>query len=107
MNTDDMIMNVAETTQISDTNTEQLVDNVVATPVIAPPQQMILPERTRTVIRKYNKKVSRNEKCPCGSGKKYKNCCYPKYNSTRQLTKEEMYELRMNKVKIDELKEAI
>jgi len=21
------------------------------------------------------KKVGRNEKCPCGSGKKYKNCC--------------------------------
>jgi len=20
-------------------------------------------------------KVGRNEKCPCGSGKKYKNCC--------------------------------
>ena len=22
-----------------------------------------------------NKKVGRNEKCPCGSGKKYKKCC--------------------------------
>ena len=22
-------------------------------------------------------KVRRNEPCPCGSGKKYKNCCYP------------------------------
>lgn len=22
-----------------------------------------------------NKKIGRNEKCPCGSGKKYKNCC--------------------------------
>ena len=22
-----------------------------------------------------SKKVSRNEKCPCGSGKKYKHCC--------------------------------
>ena len=21
------------------------------------------------------KKIGRNEKCPCGSGKKYKNCC--------------------------------
>jgi len=26
-----------------------------------------------------NKKVGRNEPCPCGSGKKYKKCCYPKY----------------------------
>jgi len=24
-------------------------------------------------------KVGRNEPCPCGSGKKYKKCCYPKY----------------------------
>ena len=22
-----------------------------------------------------NKKIGRNEKCPCGSGKKYKQCC--------------------------------
>ena len=22
-----------------------------------------------------NQKVGRNEKCPCGSGKKYKHCC--------------------------------
>ena len=26
-------------------------------------------------IRNRNKKVGRNEPCPCGSGKKYKNCC--------------------------------
>jgi SEC-C motif len=24
------------------------------------------------------KKISRNDPCPCGSGKKYKNCCYGK-----------------------------
>ena len=24
-------------------------------------------------------KVGRNDPCPCGSGKKYKKCCYPKY----------------------------
>lgn len=29
-------------------------------------------------IRK-GKKVGRNDPCPCGSGKKYKKCCYPKY----------------------------
>jgi preprotein translocase subunit SecA len=29
-------------------------------------------------IRK-SKKVGRNDPCPCGSGKKYKKCCYPKY----------------------------
>jgi preprotein translocase subunit SecA len=29
-------------------------------------------------IKKSNK-VGRNDPCPCGSGKKYKKCCYPKY----------------------------
>jgi preprotein translocase subunit SecA len=28
---------------------------------------------TKTVVK--GKKVGRNEPCPCGSGKKYKNCC--------------------------------
>ena len=28
---------------------------------------------------KKNKKVGRNDPCPCGSGKKYKKCCFPKY----------------------------
>jgi len=31
-------------------------------------------ETTKTVIRK-EKKIGRNEPCPCGSGKKYKKCC--------------------------------
>lgn len=29
---------------------------------------------TKPVIRDY-KKIGRNDPCPCGSGKKYKNCC--------------------------------
>ena len=28
---------------------------------------------------KKSMKVGRNDPCPCGSGKKYKKCCYPKY----------------------------
>ena len=28
---------------------------------------------------KPKKKVGRNDPCPCGSGKKYKKCCWPKY----------------------------
>jgi preprotein translocase subunit SecA len=28
---------------------------------------------------KKSTKVGRNDPCPCGSGKKYKKCCYPKY----------------------------
>ena len=29
--------------------------------------------RSRTVVKE--KKIGRNEPCPCGSGKKYKHCC--------------------------------
>jgi len=28
---------------------------------------------------KRKKKIGRNEPCPCGSGRKYKKCCWPKY----------------------------
>lgn len=35
------------------------------------------PKAKRTVSGK--KKVGRNDPCPCGSEKKYKKCCYPKY----------------------------
>ena len=30
-------------------------------------------KRSRTIVK--DKKIGRNEPCPCGSGKKYKNCC--------------------------------
>ena len=30
-------------------------------------------KRSTTVVKE--KKIGRNEPCPCGSGKKYKNCC--------------------------------
>ncbi len=34
-------------------------------------------KKVKTVVR--SRKVGRNDPCPCGSGKKYKKCCYPKY----------------------------
>jgi preprotein translocase subunit SecA len=37
-----------------------------------------VPERTRSkqeTVRREGPKVQRNDPCPCGSGKKYKNCC--------------------------------
>ena len=33
--------------------------------------------KQKTLVK--GKKVGRNDPCPCGSGKKYKKCCYPKY----------------------------
>jgi len=32
----------------------------------------------QTTVRRENRKVGRNDPCPCGSGKKYKKCCLPK-----------------------------
>lgn len=34
-------------------------------------------KKTKTLIRKHSK-TGRNDLCPCGSGKKYKNCCLSK-----------------------------
>ena len=31
-------------------------------------------------------KVGRNERCPCGSGKKYKACCGKKKGGTREMS---------------------
>lgn len=33
-----------------------------------------------------NKKVGRNDPCPCGSGKKYKSCCWNERSKPRKLT---------------------
>ena len=37
-------------------------------------QQRVKSEVNRTVVNQ-GPKVGRNDPCPCGSGKKYKNCC--------------------------------
>jgi preprotein translocase subunit SecA len=33
------------------------------------------PQKKKPVVKKAEEKVGRNNPCPCGSGKKYKNCC--------------------------------
>jgi len=32
-------------------------------------------EKKENYKKTFDKKISRNEPCPCGSGKKYKRCC--------------------------------
>ena len=32
-------------------------------------------QQTQNYNKTFDKKISRNEPCPCGSGKKYKRCC--------------------------------
>ena len=41
--------------------------------------------KTRPIVRDYGK-IGRNEPCPCGSHKKYKNCCLAsgKYETTHE-----------------------
>ena len=44
--------------------------------VVQEPAQEKEPLEVTKIDPKYNgKKISRNEPCPCGSGKKYKKCC--------------------------------
>jgi len=50
-------------------------------------------------------KVGRNEPCPCGSGKKYKNCCYP--DKTRLWKTAGSYESPAFTVKPKEIPEPI
>jgi len=62
-----MFRRLLETIQTTIVNT---IYKVSLGPV--PPQE--------NVVRAGDKKsVGRNDPCPCGSGKKYKKCCYPKY----------------------------
>jgi len=37
------------------------------------------PAEKKFIPREGKKKIGRNDPCPCGSGKKYKKCCWPKY----------------------------
>lgn len=36
--------------------------------------QYMMPQRPKQQVRKHSK-IGRNDKCPCGSEKKYKHCC--------------------------------
>ena len=64
---------------VGDEKVEQLQDKVDVAEFM---RQM----RTKPVVRDY-KKIGRNDPCPCGSGKKYKNCCLNsgKYETRHQI----------------------
>ena len=40
---------------------------------------------TSVPYRREGRKIGRNEPCPCGSGKKYKNCCGLKANNADDM----------------------
>ena len=55
--------------------------------------------KTRTIVREYVK-IGRNDKCPCGSGKKYKNCCLStgQYEKNHELTNIEFADVKNGNV---------
>ena len=98
MKADEMILNDVDTTK-SEANeyAAQVVSNQVDM------NKYVRPRKTRTVIREYDKKIGRNDPCPCGAldengkPKKYKNCCLKEgvnYNETRELSAQEMAKIK-------------
>ena len=104
-------MDVVETTKME--TSEEIVGTNVAPQVINPNNtdisKYIMPIKTRTIIREYDKKVGRNDPCPCGSGKKYKHCCLneEKYSNRVVLTKEQMSQVRQSSARINGIKKAV
>lgn len=78
---DEMIRNIKRDTLKLLLNVQLAPDGKVERKQVATPQQEIHGENTRQggngakVTIKKGEKVGRNDPCPCGSGKKYKNCC--------------------------------
>lgn len=63
-----MIMDAVSNQELNDK--KEALDTAISNNKITIPQF----KRQRTLV-KENKEPGRNDKCPCGSGKKYKNCC--------------------------------
>jgi SEC-C motif len=53
-----------------------------------------------------DKKIGRNDLCPCGSGKKYKKCCLNKVRGSQEkvLTKEDVVITGMDPSSVDDVK---
>ena len=60
--------------KIKNLNEARIAAGTVSTMEDAAAKAHYLRQNKHTIVRD-NKKISRNEPCPCGSGKKYKNCC--------------------------------
>ena len=69
--------------KIKNLNAARIAAGTVSTMEDAVSQAHYLRQNKHTIVRD-NKKIGRNEPCPCGSGKKYKNCClaFGKYETT-------------------------
>lgn len=116
MNTSDMIMNDVETTKLDidnialqSTNESQNIAPMVINTQQINPQQINF-RKTRTIIHQYNKKIGRNDLCPCGSGKKFKHCCMNNdnnFNSCREITAEESSKVRNYSSNLNSFKKSL
>lgn len=88
-----MIMDDVVETKVSDAEMANIVTRTQYAPAS---QQYVRPRKTRTIIRKFDKKVMPNDPCPCGSGKKFKKCCKGTgdFDGTRELSAQEMAKCR-------------
>jgi preprotein translocase subunit SecA len=55
-----------------------IVNSLLKSNIKTADSQAVTPQ-AKSEIPKRKEKISRNDPCPCGSGKKYKRCCWPKY----------------------------
>lgn len=69
--------------KINSLNAARIASGTVSTMGDIAMETDYLRNRKHTVVRDYPK-IGRNDTCPCGSGKKYKNCCLStgKYETT-------------------------
>lgn len=59
-----------------DTRTGKLYDSKEIARLFGVPERSLKPAPYVTPGQLRRMKVGRNEPCPCGSGKKFKKCCY-------------------------------
>lgn len=68
----------SENIDLSDVYTGMIMDSTSKNVAIKnnqiPSELLSRLRKQKPLVREF-KKVGRNDKCPCGSGKKYKNCC--------------------------------
>jgi len=100
-----MIMDDVVTTNVSDND---IANTIVANQTIDT-SKFVRPRKTRTIIREYEKKIGRNDPCPCGSGKKYKNCCLKTetYSSHYELSAQEMSKVRNYDKNVNDFKKKL
>lgn len=115
MENNQSIMDVVETTKINEQEYAPKQDASVMQQVVDPNsqntnlKQFMVPRKPRMIIREFDKKIQRNDPCPCGSGKKYKNCCLDsgEYNNRIELTKEQVMKVKFHEAQPHEFKNSL